>query len=308
MSHPDQSLCWLIDLMDLPAPMLPLRGRPFGPRKPRVTAAAGLRNRGEHRAGLRIDFLDAILGDLKQVLTVEGRSCVRGDINRAQQLATRRIEGVQSVSGGKPDVLTVKRNPIHVVDARKGSIFTEDFGCRSFHASILERFPAKWVPVRVKKTRQNKEIEPPFRFNRNGKGSSHSVVDRGVTRLSGIPAQAGSSNDALARDRTTAPCLLPQANRAPAARCAGWLQARSPGPSSTTTRRRRGRRAPPRAALRRAAPARRPRVRGAAPAQSLASSRSRLPASEAPREAARLRPATVRDAIHRRALPGRRVR
>jgi hypothetical protein len=24
----------------------------------------------------------------------------------------------------------------------------------------------------VKKTRQNKEIEPPFRFNRNGKGSS----------------------------------------------------------------------------------------------------------------------------------------
>ena len=37
---------------------------------------------------------------------------------------------------------------------------------------ILERFPAKWMPVRVKKTRQNKEIEPPFRFNRNGKGSS----------------------------------------------------------------------------------------------------------------------------------------
>ena len=28
-----------------------------------------------------------------------------------------------------------------------------------------------WVPVRVKKTRQNKRLEPPFRFNRNGKGS-----------------------------------------------------------------------------------------------------------------------------------------
>jgi hypothetical protein len=27
------------------------------------------------------------------------------------------------------------------------------------------------MPVRVKKTRQNKKIEPPFRFNRNGKGS-----------------------------------------------------------------------------------------------------------------------------------------
>jgi len=44
-------------------------------------------------------------------------------------------------------------------------------------ASTLERFPAKacpgldpgWIPVRVKKTRQDKEIELPFRFNRNGK-------------------------------------------------------------------------------------------------------------------------------------------
>src|SRR5215468_8075250 len=35
----------------------------------------------------------------------------------------------------------------------------------------LERFRAKWAPVRVKKTRQNKNLEPPFRFNRNGKGS-----------------------------------------------------------------------------------------------------------------------------------------
>jgi hypothetical protein len=30
--------------------------------------------------------------------------------------------------------------------------------------------------VRVKKTRQNKEIEPPFRFNRNGKGSSPAIA------------------------------------------------------------------------------------------------------------------------------------
>jgi hypothetical protein len=36
----------------------------------------------------------------------------------------------------------------------------------------LEHFRAKWKPVRVKKPRQTKEIEPPFRFHRNGKGSS----------------------------------------------------------------------------------------------------------------------------------------
>src|SRR5438874_10515262 len=129
--------CLGIHLMDLPAPMLPHPQRPFGPREPRVTAAARRRDRREHTPGLRIDLLDAILGDLKQVLTVEGRSCVRGDINRAQHLATRRIEGVQLVSGSKPDVLAVERNPMHVLDTRKGSIFTEDLGCSSFHACIL---------------------------------------------------------------------------------------------------------------------------------------------------------------------------
>src|SRR5580658_31325 len=69
-----------IDLMDLPLPVLPDPERPFGPGEPRVTAAAGRRDRGEHMAGLRIDLLDAILGDLKQMLTVKGRSGMRGDI------------------------------------------------------------------------------------------------------------------------------------------------------------------------------------------------------------------------------------
>jgi hypothetical protein len=42
-------------------------------------------------------------------------------------------------------VLTVKRNPTHVVGPRKGSIFTENFGCRSFHASILGACPCNRV-------------------------------------------------------------------------------------------------------------------------------------------------------------------
>src|SRR5215510_2939012 len=126
-----------IDLMDLAVPMLAHPERPFGPRQPRVTAAAGRRDRGHHTAGLRIDFLDAILGDLKQVLAVEGRSRMRGDIDRAHHRSARRIEGVQPVSGRKPDVPTVKRDPMDLVGIRKGSILAEDFGCRSFHASIL---------------------------------------------------------------------------------------------------------------------------------------------------------------------------
>src|SRR5205085_5269122 len=39
-------------------------------------------------------------------------------------------------------------------------------------------FSSEVEPVRVKKTRQNKESRSPFRFNRNGKGSSQ------ATRLS----------------------------------------------------------------------------------------------------------------------------
>src|SRR5262249_50294029 len=53
-----------IDLMDLPVSILADPERPFGPREPRVAAAAGRRDRGEHTAGLRVDLLDAILGDL----------------------------------------------------------------------------------------------------------------------------------------------------------------------------------------------------------------------------------------------------
>src|SRR5439155_10606483 len=94
--------CLGIDLMDLPVSILPHPERPFGPREPRVAAPAGRRDRGDHTAGLRIDLLDAVLGNLKQVPAVEGRSCKRGDIDRAQRLPARGIEGDQLVSGSKP--------------------------------------------------------------------------------------------------------------------------------------------------------------------------------------------------------------
>jgi hypothetical protein len=62
------------------------------------------------------------------VLAVEGRSGMRRDIEPAQHLPTHRIEGVQLVSRRKPDILTVIRDAMHIVDTRKGSILTEDFG------------------------------------------------------------------------------------------------------------------------------------------------------------------------------------
>jgi hypothetical protein len=118
-----------IDLMDLPASVLPYPQRAFRPREPRVTATARRRDRREHTARFRIDLLDAILGDLKQVLAVEGGSRMRGDIDRADGLSTLRVEGIQLVSGRKPHMLTVKTDTVDAVGARERAILAQDFGC-----------------------------------------------------------------------------------------------------------------------------------------------------------------------------------
>src|SRR5229473_1069440 len=80
-----------IDLMDLALAILPHPERPFGPGEPGVGAAAGRRDRRQHTTG-------------------------------------RRIEGGQLVSGGNPDVLTVIRDAMHLVDTRKGAVLADDVG------------------------------------------------------------------------------------------------------------------------------------------------------------------------------------
>src|ERR1700736_3393220 len=83
--------CLRIDLMDLPVSILPDPKRTFGPRKSRVAAAAGRRDRGEHTARFWVCLLYAILGDLKQVFAIGSRSSMRPGIHRAQHLPARRI-------------------------------------------------------------------------------------------------------------------------------------------------------------------------------------------------------------------------
>src|SRR5262249_22906510 len=117
-----------IDLMDLPAAMLPDPERSLGPREPRVTAAARRRNRREHTPGLRIDPFDATLDDLEQVPAVEGRTGIRADLDRAQQLPARRIEGRQPVSRSEPHLPAVVRDAVYVVDTRKGPVLADDLG------------------------------------------------------------------------------------------------------------------------------------------------------------------------------------
>src|SRR5690606_10597468 len=91
-----------IDLMDLAFAILTHPKTTLGPRQSRIAAAAGRRYGGEHFAGFRIDLLNAVLGDLKQMLAIEGGSRMRGDVNRARRLAADGIHRGQLVAGGDP--------------------------------------------------------------------------------------------------------------------------------------------------------------------------------------------------------------
>src|SRR5512146_851084 len=126
-----------IDLMNLPRAILAHPKRSLCPREPRVAAAAGRWNRRQHLARLGIDLPDAIFSDLKEMSAVEGRSSVRGDVDRSQRLAARGIERVQLVACGEPDVLTVVRHVSHVGDTGEWAVLAENFGGCFSHASIL---------------------------------------------------------------------------------------------------------------------------------------------------------------------------
>ncbi|MNF88619.1 hypothetical protein D3C84_711170 [compost metagenome] len=117
-----------VDLMNFPFAVLAHPQRAFGPGQARVVATAGGRNGGEDFASAWVDFLDAVLGDLEQVRAIECRAGMAGDIERAQQVATVGVQGVELVGGCKPHLLTVPGNAVHGIDIGKGAIFTQDFG------------------------------------------------------------------------------------------------------------------------------------------------------------------------------------
>src|SRR5262249_6665964 len=116
-----------IDLMNLPVAILSNPERSFGPRQPRVPAATRRSDCGDDASGLGVDFLDVRLGQLKQVRPVVRRSCMRGDVDRPQRLPAFRVQRGDRVSGSKPDVLSVIRDAVHTIDARKRTVFTHDF-------------------------------------------------------------------------------------------------------------------------------------------------------------------------------------
>ncbi len=93
------SIWWILRSRYCPDPQ-----RAFGPGHAGVAAAAGRRDGVQHAAGRRIDLLDTVLGDLEQMLAVEGRAGMSGDVDGAHRLAACGIECVELVAGCEPDL------------------------------------------------------------------------------------------------------------------------------------------------------------------------------------------------------------
>src|SRR5262245_47722136 len=107
--------------MDLAVAILTDPERPLCPRESRVATAAGRRDRGQHMPSLGIDLLNPILGKLIEVLAVERGSRMAGDVNRAHYLPAVRIECLEGVARGNPDLGAVVRDSVHTIHTREGS-------------------------------------------------------------------------------------------------------------------------------------------------------------------------------------------
>src|SRR5439155_20277022 len=105
--------CLGVDLPDLALAVLPDPERTLGPGQPRVTPAAGCRDRRQDLAGRRIDLVDAVAGDLEEAPAVEGRPGIGGDVQGAHDPAAawrtrfhprrpgRATRGAGSAAGGR---------------------------------------------------------------------------------------------------------------------------------------------------------------------------------------------------------------
>ncbi|MNT87264.1 hypothetical protein D3C72_2276610 [compost metagenome] len=71
------------------------------------------------------------------MLAVEGGTRMGGDLERTQGLAAVRVQGVELVAAGEPDMFAVPGQPMDRLDARERAVFTNDFGSCVFHVAIL---------------------------------------------------------------------------------------------------------------------------------------------------------------------------
>src|SRR5262245_10504056 len=129
-----------VDLVDLARAVLAHPERALGPGEARVAALGGRRDRGDHLARARVDLLDALIGELPQVLAVEGGACVGGDGELADQRAALRVDRDQALAAGEPDTRAVEGYAVDRFNARIRAVFAEDLRLRG--AALAVRFHA----------------------------------------------------------------------------------------------------------------------------------------------------------------------
>src|SRR6185312_957958 len=122
-----------IDLMDPATPILSDPERSLRPCEPGISTPARCGDGGQHAAGLRVDLVDPVLGNLKEVLAVKGRSRMRRDIDRSQHRSALGVDGFQLLAVRDPNIAAVVGDSVDAGGALERSILFDDVGGRSVH-------------------------------------------------------------------------------------------------------------------------------------------------------------------------------
>src|SRR6266542_1077650 len=115
-----------VDLADLAGAILSDPERPLGPGQARVAAVGRCRDGGHDLARAGVDLLDAVVGQLPQVLAVESSAGVGGDRELADQRAALGIERDDALAAREPDVRAVEGHAVDLVHTGIGAVFAED--------------------------------------------------------------------------------------------------------------------------------------------------------------------------------------
>mmetsp|Transcript_23675 Transcript_23675/g.56340 ORF Transcript_23675/g.56340 Transcript_23675/m.56340 type:complete len:258 (-) Transcript_23675:185-958(-) len=135
-----------VDLMDLARAVFAHPQAALGPGQARVAALAGRRNGRQHAAADRVDLVDARLGDLVEMLAVEGRARIGGLGQAAQHRAGGGVDGQQFSARGGPDAVAVVRDAGDRRHALEGPELSQDLGglVLGCHRSLLGASPGAW--------------------------------------------------------------------------------------------------------------------------------------------------------------------
>src|SRR5262245_25823861 len=122
-----------VNLVNLAGAVFTHPKRPLGPGQARIAALRRRRDGGDNLARAWINFLNPVVGELPQVLAIEGSAGFGRDRKFADQRAALGIERHDALAPGEPDLRAIEGHAVDVVQAGKWAEFADDLrsrGCR----------------------------------------------------------------------------------------------------------------------------------------------------------------------------------